>query len=126
MSLNSGGITREAQDDFSFRSQQKCEAAIKAGKFKDEIVPVEVPQWDGSICCIFDTDEHPIRGHNKQKRLDGCKAGFQEGRYWLQLLNASGINDGAAAVVVMSSRQGRLSSVLKPLATDRFLRFSRR
>lgn len=94
------GITREEMDDFSYNSQQKCEAAIKAGKFKDEIVPVEVPQWDGSK-VVFDTDEHPIFGIAREA-FDGAKPAFKkDGK--VTALNASGINDGAAAVIVMSA-----------------------
>lgn len=96
------GITREEMDDFSFSSQQKCEAAIKAGKFKDEIVPVEVPQWDGST-VVFDTDEHPIFGIAREA-FDGAKPAFKkDGK--VTALNASGINDGAAAVIVMSAEK---------------------
>lgn len=106
------GITREAQDDFSFQSQQKCEAAIKAGKFKDEIVPVEVPQWDGST-VVFDTDEHPIPGIARDA-FDGAKPAFKQGGT-VTALNASGINDGAAAVVVMSAEKAAELGI-KPLA----------
>jgi acetyl-CoA C-acetyltransferase len=106
------GITREAQDDFSFRSQQKCEAAIKAGKFKDEIVPVEVPQWDGST-VVFDTDEHPIPGISREA-FDGAKPAFKKDGT-VTALNASGINDGAAAVVVMSADKAAELGI-KPLA----------
>lgn len=106
------GITREAQDDFSFRSQQKCEAAIKAGKFKDEIVPVEVPQWDGST-VVFDTDEHPIPGIAREA-FDGAKPAFKKDGT-VTALNASGINDGAAAVVVMSADKAAELGI-KPLA----------
>lgn len=106
------GITREAQDDFSFQSQQKCEAAIKAGKFKDEIVPVEVPQWDGST-VVFDTDEHPIPGIARDA-FDGAKPAFKAGGT-VTALNASGINDGAAAVVVMSADKAAELGI-KPLA----------
>lgn len=94
------GVTREEMDDFAFQSQQKCEAAMKAGKFKDEIVPVEVPQWDGST-VVFDTDEHPIPGIQREA-FAGAKPAFKkDGK--VTALNASGINDGAAAVIVMSA-----------------------
>lgn len=93
-------IGRKEQDDFSFASQQKCEAAIKSGKFKDEIVPVEVPQWDGSK-VVFDTDEHPAIGISRDA-YDGAKPAFKKDGM-VTALNASGINDGAAAVVVMSA-----------------------
>lgn len=105
------GITREEMDDFSFRSQQKCEEAIKAGKFKDEIVPVEVPQWDGST-VVFDTDEHPIFGISREA-FDGAKPAFKkDGK--VTALNASGINDGAAAVIVMSAEKAEELGI-KPL-----------
>lgn len=93
-------ISRKEQDDFSFASQQKYEAAIKSGKFKDEIVPVEVPQWDGSK-VVFDTDEHPAIGISRDA-YDGAKPAFKKDGM-VTALNASGINDGAAAVVVMSA-----------------------
>ena len=72
------GITREELDEFSVKSQNKAEAAIKAGKFKDEIVPVEVPQRKGDP-IVFDTDEHPKFGSSYGK---SCKTetGIQEGR----------------------------------------------
>ena len=106
------GITREAQDDFSFQSQQKCAAAMKEGKFKDEIVPVEVPQWDGST-VVFDTDEHPIPNILRDA-FDGAKPAFKQGGT-VTALNASGINDGAAAVVVMSAEKAAELGI-KPMA----------
>ena len=108
------GITREAQDDFSFRSQQKCEAAIKAGKFKDEIVPVEVPQWDGST-VVFDTDEHPKFGTTLEK-VAKLKPAFKRDGGTVTAANASGINDSAAALVVMSKEKADELGI-KPLAT---------
>ena len=106
------GITREMQDDFSFQSQQKCAAAMKEGKFKDEIVPVEVPQWDGST-VVFDTDEHPIPNILRDA-FDGAKPAFKQGGT-VTALNASGINDGAAAVVVMSAEKAAELGI-KPMA----------
>ena len=106
------GITREMQDDFSFQSQQKCAAALKEGKFKDEIVPVEVPQWDGST-VVFDTDEHPIPSILRDA-FDGAKPAFKQGGT-VTALNASGINDGAAAVVVMSAEKAAELGI-KPMA----------
>ena len=94
------GFSREEMDDFTYNSQQKCEAAIKAGKLKAEFVPVEVPQWDGSK-VVFDTDEHPIFGIAREA-VDGAKPAFKkDGK--VTALNASGINDGAAAVIVMAA-----------------------
>ena len=60
------GLTREELDEFALASQQKAEAAIKAGKFKDEIVPVEIPQRKGDP-IVFDTDEHPKFGSTIEK-----------------------------------------------------------
>lgn len=105
------GITREEMDDFSWNSQQKCEAAIKAGKFKDEIVPVEVPQWDGSK-VVFDTDEHPIPGIAREAFSGAYPAFKKDGT--VTALNASGINDGAAAVIVMSAEKAEELG-LKPM-----------
>ncbi len=109
------GITREEMDDFSFLSQKKCAEAIKAGKFKDEIVPVEVPQWDGST-VVVDTDEHPIIGIERAA-FDGAKPAFKkDGK--VTALNASGINDGAAAVVVMAAEKAKELGI-KPMCTIR-------
>ncbi|MFC0271486.1 acetyl-CoA C-acetyltransferase [Metabacillus herbersteinensis] len=92
-------ITREEQDQFAASSQAKAIAAIKAGKFKDEIVSVEIPQRKGEP-VIFDTDEFPREGTTAEK-LAGLRAAFKkEGS--VTAGNASGINDGAAAFVVMS------------------------
>ncbi len=100
------GVTRQQQDDFSYESQKKAELALSEGKFKDEIVPVEVPQWDGST-VIFDTDEHPIKGIGRSA-FDGAKPAFKfDGTGTVTALNASGINDGAAAVIVMSAEKAK-------------------
>ena len=93
------GITREEQDAFAVASQQKAEAAIKAGKFKEEIVPVEIPQKKGDP-VIFDTDEYPKFGASIEK-MAKLKPAFKKGGT-VTAANASGINDGAAALVVMS------------------------
>ena len=107
------GITREEQDQFSLRSQQRSEAAIKSGRFKDEIIPVSVPQRKGDP-KIVDTDEHPrfgstIEGMRKLKpafKKDGTVTAG----------NASGINDGAAALVIMSKEKADELGI-KPIAT---------
>ncbi|MFC1926320.1 acetyl-CoA C-acetyltransferase [Chloroflexota bacterium] len=90
-------ITRLQQDEFSLKSQERALAAIKEGKFKDEIVPVEIPQKKGNI--VFDTDEHPrettIEAMGKLApvfKKDGS----------VTAANASGITDGAAALLLMS------------------------
>jgi acetyl-CoA C-acetyltransferase len=92
------GVTREAQDELALRSQQRAIAAIEAGKFKDEIVPVEVKA--GRETAVIDTDEHP-RADTTQESLAKLRPAFKEGGV-VTAGNASGINDGAAAVVVMS------------------------
>lgn len=107
------GISREEQDEFSARSQQRAVKAIGAGKFKEEIVPVEIPQRKGDP-IIFDTDEYPKQGSTAEK-LAGLRPAFKkEGS--VTAGNASGINDGAAAVVVMSKEKADELG-LTPLAT---------
>lgn len=106
------GITREQMDDFSYNSQQKYKAAEEAGKFKDEIVPVEVPQWDGSK-VVFDKDEHPTP-QTAREVYDTLKPAFKSDGM-VTALNASGINDGAAAVVVMSAEKAEELGI-KPMA----------
>ena len=92
-------ITREEQDTFAFNSQSKCEAAQKAGKFNDEIIPVTIKGRKGDI--IVDTDEHPTHGTTMES-LSKLRAAFdKEGT--VTAGNASGINDGAAALVLMSA-----------------------
>jgi acetyl-CoA C-acetyltransferase len=93
------GISREAQDEFSARSQNRTEAAIKAGKFKDEIVPVSILQPKGEP-VLFDTDEFPRFGTTKET-LSKLKPAFKKDGT-VTAGNASGINDGAAAVLLMS------------------------
>jgi acetyl-CoA C-acetyltransferase len=91
------GVTREEQDQVSLASQQRAAAAMAAGKFKDEIVPVEVPA--GRETKTIDTDEHPRE--TTIEALAKLRPAFREGGV-VTAGNASGINDGAAAVVVMS------------------------
>lgn len=96
------GLTREELDQFSVTSQNKAEAAIKAGKFKDEIVPVEIPQKKGDP-IVFDTDEFPKFGAT----LDGVaklKPAFKKDGA-VTAANASGINDSGAALIVMSKEK---------------------
>lgn len=92
------GISREDQDAFALGSQEKAIAAIDAGKFKDEILPVEVTK--GKETIVISEDEHPRRGLTIEK-LAKLRPAFKEGGT-VTAGNASGINDGAAAVVVMS------------------------
>ncbi|MBQ9421398.1 MAG: acetyl-CoA C-acetyltransferase [Lachnospiraceae bacterium] len=95
------GITREMQDEFSVRSQQKAQAAVSSGRFRDEIIPVEVPQRKGDP-IIFDTDEYPKFGTTMEKVAKLKPAFKKDGTGTVTAANASGLNDGAAALVVMS------------------------
>lgn len=97
------GITREMQDEFAASSQQKCEAARKAGRFKDEIVPVPIKVKKETV--LFDTDEFPRDGVTAEG-IAKLRPAFKEGGT-VTAANASGINDGAAAIVVMSADQGQ-------------------
>jgi acetyl-CoA C-acetyltransferase len=105
-------ISREEQDAFAAESQRRAEAAIKAGKFKDEIIPVEVPQRRGEP-LIFDTDEFPRFGTTVEK-LAKLKPAFRKDGT-ITAGNASGINDGAAALVVMSAEKA-VKLGIRPLA----------
>ena len=107
------GITREQLDEFSVISQNRAEAAIKAGKFKDEIVPVEIPQKKGDP-IIFDTDEFPKFGTTIDK-VAKLKPAFKKDGI-VTAANASGINDAGAAVVVMSKEKADELGI-KPLCT---------
>jgi acetyl-CoA C-acetyltransferase len=104
-------LTREELDAFSFESQQKAEKAIKSGRFKDEIVPVEMSGKKG--VTVFDTDEHPRFGTTLDA-LSRLKPAFKKDGV-VTAGNASGINDGAAALVVMSMEKAKALG-LKPLA----------
>lgn len=99
------GLTREQLDEFALSSQQKAEAAIKAGKFKDEIVPVEIPQRKGDP-VVFDTDEHPKFGSTIEG-LTKLKPAFKKDGGIVTAGNSSGINDSGAAVVVMSADKAK-------------------
>lgn len=105
------GITREEQDKFAYESQRKAIAAIDAGKFKDEIVPVEIQTRKETI--TFDTDEFPNRGSNPEK-LAGLKPAFKKDGT-VTAGNASGINDGAS-FVLLASEDAVKRYGLKPLA----------
>ena len=97
------GISRAQQDDWSFTSQQRANKAIKDGRFKDEIVPVSIPQRKGDP-KIFDTDEHP-RSTTKEA-MAALKPAFKKDGT-VTAGNASGINDGAAAILVMSADKAK-------------------
>jgi acetyl-CoA C-acetyltransferase len=94
------GISRRDQDEFAARSQQKAEAAQKAGKFKPEITPVEITSRKGTV--TFDTDEYPRHGTTIEALAELKPAFSKDGT--VTAGNASGINDGAAAVLIMSAR----------------------
>lgn len=107
------GITREQLDEFSVISQNRAEEAIKAGKFKDEIVPVEIPQRKGDP-IVFDTDEFPKFGTTIDK-VAKLKPAFKKDGI-VTAANASGINDAGAAVVVMSKEKADELGI-KPLCS---------
>ena len=104
-------LTREELDEFSLKSQQKACAAIESGAFKDEIIPVEVKKKKETI--IFDTDEGP-RPNSTMEALAKLRTINPDG--YVTAGNASGINDGAAALVVMSEEKAKELGV-KPMAT---------
>lgn len=97
------GLTREELDAFAANSQQKCEAARAAGRFKDEIVPVEVKTKKGSV--IVDTDEGPRAGVTAEG-ISKLRPAFKKDGM-VTAANASGINDGAAAIIVMSEDKAK-------------------
>ncbi len=105
-------ISRKAQDEFAALSQNKAEAAIKAGKFSDEITPIEVKKRKETI--IIDKDEFPRSGVTSESLAKLRPAFKKDGS--VTAANASGINDGAAAVVLMRSSQAQKRG-LTPLAT---------
>ena len=105
-------ISRAEQDEFAAASQQKAEAAQKAGRFRDEILPLEIPQRKGPP-QVFDTDEYPKHGTTAET-LSGLRAAFDK-TGTVTAGNASGINDGAAAVIMMSAAKAAELG-LKPLA----------
>ncbi|MBT2642142.1 acetyl-CoA C-acetyltransferase [Bacillus sp. ISL-41] len=104
-------IGRGEQDEFAASSQEKAVKAIEEGKFKDEIVPIEIPQRKGEP-VVFDTDEYPKKGTTAEK-LGGLRPAFKKDGS-VTAGNASGINDGAAALVVMSRAKAEELG-LKPL-----------
>jgi acetyl-CoA C-acetyltransferase len=105
-------ITREEQDAFAVASQNKAEAAKKAGRFKDEIAPVTIKTRKGDV--VFDSDEY-IRDGATLEGVAGLKPAFKRDGGTVTAANASGINDGAAALVVMSEKEADKRG-LEPLA----------
>jgi acetyl-CoA C-acetyltransferase len=106
-------VSREDQDAFGFRSQQLAEKAIKEGKFKEQIVPVEIPSKKGPI--IFDTDEHPRLGTTMES-LQKLKPAFKKNGGTVTAGSSSGMNDGASALLVMSKEKADELG-LEPMAT---------
>lgn len=106
------GLTREQLDEFAAWSQQKAQKAIAEGKFKDEIVPVEVKQKKQTV--IFDTDEGPRAGVTKES-ISGLRPAFKKDGV-VTAANSSGINDAAAAIIVMSEEKAKELGVT-PMAT---------
>ncbi|NMA63593.1 MAG: acetyl-CoA C-acetyltransferase [Syntrophomonadaceae bacterium] len=104
------GITREEQDEFGFRSQERAFAAIRSGRFKDEIVPVVIKTRKGET--VFDTDEHPRE--TTLEKMGKLRPAFKKDGS-VTAGNASGINDSAAAVIVMSKEKAEELGV-KPMA----------
>ncbi|MFM8465534.1 MAG: acetyl-CoA C-acetyltransferase [Burkholderiaceae bacterium] len=104
-------VSRAEQDEFALASQNKAEAAQKAGKFKDEILPFEIASKKGTI--VFDSDEY-IKAGTTLDSLSGLRPAFNKGGT-VTAGNASGINDGAAAVMMMSAQKAQQLG-LKPLA----------
>jgi acetyl-CoA C-acetyltransferase len=105
-------VSREEQDEYSLNSHRKASAAIKSGKFRDEIVPVEIKQRKGPP-VIFDTDE-PVREDTSLESLARLKPAFKEGGT-VTAGNAPGVNDGASAVVVTSAERAKALGV-EPMA----------
>ena len=111
------GVTREMQDELAARSQARAAESVAAGKFKDEIVPVVIPQRKGDP-KVFDTDEY-VRGGTTMEVLAKLRPAFKKDGT-VTAGNASGINDGAAAIVVCSGefvKKHNLTPMLKVVAT---------
>ena len=107
------GVTREMQDELALRSQTRAAEAVAAGKFKDEIVPVVIPQKKGDP-IVFDTDEY-VKAGTTMDKLAKLKPAFKRDGGTVTAGNASGINDGAAAIVVCSGEFVEKHG-LKPMA----------
>jgi acetyl-CoA C-acetyltransferase len=105
-------VSRAEQDEYSLNSHRKASAAIKSGKFRDEIIPVEIKQRKGPP-VIFDTDE-PVREETSLESLSKLKPAFKEGGT-VTAGNAPGVNDGASAVVVTSAERAKTLGI-EPMA----------
>jgi len=99
------GVTREQQDEYALNSHRKAAAAMKAGKFKDEILPIEIPQKKGAA-IMLDADES-VREDTSQESLGKLKAAFKKEGGTVTAGNASSVNDGASALVVVSLERAR-------------------
>lgn len=108
-------VSREEQDEFAHKSQLKTEAAQKSCRFKDEIIPIDVPQKKGTL--VFNVDEFPRQGTTIEA-LAALKPAFDNKNGTVTAGNSSGINDGAAAVITMAASKARELG-LKPMATIR-------
>jgi acetyl-CoA C-acetyltransferase len=106
-------VGRAEQDEFAYQSHQKALAATRAGKFKDEILPIEIPQKKGSP-LVFETDE-TIREDTSIEALGKLKPAFKKDGGTVTAGNAPGVNDGASAVVVTSLERARRLGI-EPMA----------
>jgi acetyl-CoA C-acetyltransferase len=111
------GITREEMDEVALRSHNNVERATKEGDFKEEIVPIEIPQKKGKPALIFDKDEH-FRPGLTMEQLAALPPAFIPKTGKVTAGNSSGINDGASAMVIMSSAKAK-DLGLKPIAKIR-------
>lgn len=106
-------VTREQQDEYALNSHRKAAEAIKAGKFKDEILPIEIPQRKGAP-VVFDTDE-TVREDTSMDALGKLKPAFKKEGGTVTAGNAPGVNDGASALVVTSAERAKSMGV-EPMA----------
>jgi acetyl-CoA acetyltransferase family protein len=106
------GVSREDQDAFALASQRNAAAAIAEGRYRDQIVPIAIPQRKGPA-IVVDTDEHP-RADTTAEALAGLRPAFREGGT-VTAGNSSGINDGAAAALVVEAGRARALG-LRPMA----------
>lgn len=111
-------VTRAEQDSFALESHQRAVAAIKAGKFREEILPVELKDRKGNV-TVFDTDEGPRDGLTIEK-LEKLRPCFVKENGTVTAGNSSSLNDGAAAVVVMSEEKAQALGVLPKLCIEGF------
>jgi acetyl-CoA C-acetyltransferase len=107
------GVTREEQDEYALNSHRKAVAALKAGRFKDEILPIEIPQKKGAA-LVFDIDES-VREDSTLEALGKLRPAFRKEGGTVTAGNAPGVNDGASAVVVTSLERAREAGI-EPLA----------